>query len=109
MYLVVCIVARVACSLRCVAADFVLLACGMPHTPHVCTAAAADCCCCCCNSVMSLAASKRASELEQSLNAWEDNRLLTSGVVKLKQVREIHTVNRVWRQLSCEQKLGVGR
>lgn len=36
--------------------------------------------------VMSLAASKRANELEQSLNAWEDNRLLTSGVVKLKQV-----------------------
>lgn len=23
----------------------------------------------------------------QALNAWEDNRLLTSGVVKLKQVR----------------------
>jgi hypothetical protein len=36
---------------------------------------------------MSLAASKRANELEQALNAWEDNRLLTSGVVKLKQVR----------------------
>lgn len=35
---------------------------------------------------MSLAASKRANELEQALNAWEDNRLLTSGVVKLKQV-----------------------
>jgi hypothetical protein len=36
---------------------------------------------------MSLAASKRASELEKSLNAWEENRLLTSGVVRLKQVR----------------------
>jgi pre-mRNA-splicing factor ATP-dependent RNA helicase DHX38/PRP16 len=36
---------------------------------------------------MGLAASKRANELEQALNAWEDNRLLTSGVVKLKQVR----------------------
>jgi pre-mRNA-splicing factor ATP-dependent RNA helicase DHX38/PRP16 len=36
--------------------------------------------------VMSLAASKRASELEQALNAWEDNRLITSGVVKLRQV-----------------------
>jgi hypothetical protein len=35
---------------------------------------------------MSLAASKRANELETALNAWEDNRLLTSGVVKLKQV-----------------------
>ena len=40
-------------------------------------------------SVMSLAASKRANELETALNAWEDNRLLTSGVVKLKQVRLI--------------------
>eukprot|EP00879_Flechtneria_rotunda_P008294 GHRR01008688.1.p1 GENE.GHRR01008688.1~~GHRR01008688.1.p1 ORF type:complete len:458 (+),score=154.24 GHRR01008688.1:206-1375(+) len=37
-------------------------------------------------SVMSLAASKRANELEQALNAWEDNRLITSGVVKLRQV-----------------------
>jgi hypothetical protein len=36
---------------------------------------------------MSLAASKRANELEKALNAWEDNRLLTSGVVKLRQVR----------------------
>jgi hypothetical protein len=39
-------------------------------------------------SVMSLAASKRASELEKSLNAWEENRLLTSGVVRLKEVRK---------------------
>ncbi|WIA21043.1 hypothetical protein OEZ85_005370 [Tetradesmus obliquus] len=37
-------------------------------------------------TVMSLAASKRANELEKALNAWEDNRLLTSGVVKLRQV-----------------------
>lgn len=35
---------------------------------------------------MSLAASKRANELEKALNAWEDNRLITSGVVKLRQV-----------------------
>jgi len=40
---------------------------------------------------MSLAASKRASELEQALNAWEDNRLLTSGVVELRQVRPTDT------------------
>jgi hypothetical protein len=40
-----------------------------------------------CRRVMSLAASKRANELEKALNAWEDNRLLTSGVVKLRQVR----------------------
>lgn len=37
-------------------------------------------------SVMTLAQSKRASELEQSLNAWEENRLVTSGVVRLKEV-----------------------
>ncbi|WIA41331.1 hypothetical protein OEZ86_004928 [Tetradesmus obliquus] len=37
-------------------------------------------------TVMSLAASKRANELEKALTAWEDNRLLTSGVVKLRQV-----------------------
>lgn len=43
-------------------------------------------CACALRRVMSLAASKRANELEQALNAWEDNRLLTSGVVKLKQV-----------------------
>lgn len=42
--------------------------------------------CRCPRSVMSLAQSKRANELEQALNAWEDNRLLTSGVVKLRQV-----------------------
>ena len=38
-------------------------------------------------SVMTLAQSKRASELEKSLNAWEENRLLTSGVVARRQVR----------------------
>ncbi len=37
--------------------------------------------------VMSLASSKRANELEKDLNAWEENRLLTSGVVRLKEVR----------------------
>lgn len=39
-------------------------------------------------SVMTLAQSKRASELEKDLNKWEENRLLTSGVVRLKQVGE---------------------
>lgn len=38
-------------------------------------------------STMSLAASKRANELDKDLNAWEENRLLTSGVVRLKEVR----------------------
>ncbi|GFH10072.1 pre-mrna-splicing factor atp-dependent rna helicase prp16-like [Haematococcus lacustris] len=35
---------------------------------------------------MSLAASKRASELDKDLNAWEENRLLTSGVARLKEI-----------------------
>lgn len=35
---------------------------------------------------MSLAASKRASELEKDMNAWEENRLLTSGVARLREV-----------------------
>ncbi|KAL6760535.1 P-loop containing nucleoside triphosphate hydrolase protein [Haematococcus lacustris] len=37
-------------------------------------------------STMSLAASKRASELDKDLNAWEENRLLTSGVARLKEI-----------------------
>lgn len=37
-------------------------------------------------SVMSLAQSKRASELEKSLNAWEENRLVTSGVMRVREV-----------------------
>lgn len=36
---------------------------------------------------MSLAASKKSNELEKSLNAWEENRLVTSGVVRYKEVR----------------------
>eukprot|EP00890_Picochlorum_soloecismus_P002226 jgi/Picsp_1/3003/NSC_01225-R1_pre-mrna-splicing factor atp-dependent rna helicase prp16-like len=32
-------------------------------------------------SIMTLAQSKRASELQKDMNAWEENRLLTSGVV----------------------------
>ncbi|MEW5307872.1 MAG: hypothetical protein WDW36_010244 [Sanguina aurantia] len=37
-------------------------------------------------STMSLAASKKSNELEKSLNAWEENRLVTSGVVRYKEV-----------------------
>ena len=33
-------------------------------------------------SVMTLAQSKRASELQKDMNAWEENRLMTSGVVR---------------------------
>ena len=35
---------------------------------------------------MSLAQTKRANELEKDMNAWEENRLLTSGVVRMKEV-----------------------
>ena len=36
--------------------------------------------------VMSLAQTKRTNELEKDMNAWEENRLMTSGVVRLKEV-----------------------
>ena len=36
---------------------------------------------------MSLAQTRRATELERDMNAWEENRLITSGVVRLKEVR----------------------
>ena len=35
---------------------------------------------------MTLAQSKRASELQNDINAWEENRLFRSGVVRLKEV-----------------------
>jgi len=38
-------------------------------------------------SVMSLAQSKRASEVQKDINAWEENRLFTSGVVRAREVR----------------------
>mmetsp|Transcript_29689 Transcript_29689/g.83695 ORF Transcript_29689/g.83695 Transcript_29689/m.83695 type:complete len:1298 (+) Transcript_29689:152-4045(+) len=37
-------------------------------------------------SVMSLAQSKRASELDKDMNAWEENRMFTSGVARLQEV-----------------------
>lgn len=30
--------------------------------------------------------SKRASELQRDMNAWEENRMMTSGVVRLREV-----------------------
>ena len=36
--------------------------------------------------VMSLAQTKRTNELEKDMNAWEENRLITSGVVTRKEV-----------------------
>ena len=37
-------------------------------------------------SMMTLAQSKRASELQRDINAWEENRLFRSGVVRLREV-----------------------
>lgn len=37
-------------------------------------------------STMSLAQSKRASELQRDINAWEENRLVTSGIARYKEV-----------------------
>ena len=36
-------------------------------------------------STMTLAQSKRASDLQTDINAWEENRLFRSGVVRLKE------------------------
>eukprot|EP00200_Dunaliella_tertiolecta_P008619 CAMPEP_0202370528 /NCGR_PEP_ID=MMETSP1127-20130417/2125_1 /ASSEMBLY_ACC=CAM_ASM_000462 /TAXON_ID=3047 /ORGANISM="Dunaliella tertiolecta, Strain CCMP1320" /LENGTH=1402 /DNA_ID=CAMNT_0048966503 /DNA_START=21 /DNA_END=4229 /DNA_ORIENTATION=- len=36
--------------------------------------------------MMSLAQTKRMNELEKDMNAWEENRLLTSGVARLKEI-----------------------
>ena len=38
-------------------------------------------------STMSLAQSKRASELQKDMNAWEENRMFTSGVARAREVR----------------------
>ena len=35
---------------------------------------------------MTLAQSKRANELQKDMNAWEENRMLTSGVVRMREV-----------------------
>lgn len=37
-------------------------------------------------STMSLAQSQRASQLQKDMNAWEENRLMTSGVARLREV-----------------------
>lgn len=41
-------------------------------------------------SKMSLAQSKRHSEVQKDINAWEENRLFTSGVVRAREVRALH-------------------
>lgn len=37
-------------------------------------------------SRMTLAQSKRQSEIQRDINAWEENRLLTSGIARFKEV-----------------------
>ncbi len=44
---------------------------------------------------MSLAQTKKLNELDKDMNAWEENRLMTSGVVRLKEVGGM--TNEVWR------------
>lgn len=39
-------------------------------------------------SNMTLAQSKRANELQKDMNAWEENRMLTSGVVRMREVSD---------------------
>lgn len=43
-------------------------------------------------SVMTLAQSKRASEVQKDINAWEENRLFTSGVVRAREVRKFQLI-----------------
>ena len=40
-------------------------------------------------SNMTLAQSKRANELQKDMNAWEENRMLTSGVVRMREVSAV--------------------
>ncbi len=54
---------------------------------------------------MSLAATRRANELDKALNAWEENRLLTSGVVRLKEVSVCGRVGRVCIRELCVKLL----
>lgn len=48
-------------------------------------------------STMTLAQSKRASELQRDINAWEENRLVTSGVARYKEVR--YYCIRLWSKI----------
>ena len=47
-------------------------------------------------STMTLAQSKRASDLQTDINAWEENRLFRSGVVRLKEVHPAQPLS-FWR------------
>lgn len=40
-------------------------------------------------TMMTLAQSKRATELQKDMNAWEENRLFTSGVVRRNEVGSV--------------------
>ena len=47
-------------------------------------------------STMTLAQSKRASELQKDMNAWEENRMLTSGVVRMREVSRGVCLSCLW-------------
>ena len=53
---------------------------------------------------MTLAQSKRASDLQTDINAWEENRLFRSGVVRLKEV--LTPVSCAWALTACLTQLG---
>ena len=43
-------------------------------------------------TMMSLSQSKRASELQKDMNAWEENRMFTSGVARAREVCLTHAM-----------------
>jgi hypothetical protein len=56
-------------------------------------------------SMMTLAQSKRASELQRDITAWEENRLFRSGVVSLREVRHPPQHRLIHDVLICDMQL----
>ena len=60
-------------------------------------------------SNMTLAQSKRANELQKDMNAWEENRMLTSGVVRMREVGRpgppLHHQNELHSWPACQHAL----
>ncbi len=60
-------------------------------------------------SNMTLAQSKRANELQKDMNAWEENRMLTSGVVRMREVGRpgphLHHQNALHSWPACQHEL----
>ena len=60
-------------------------------------------------SNMTLAQSKRANELQKDMNAWEENRMLTSGVVRMREVGRfgplLHHQNALHSWPACHHEL----